>query len=161
DRAAWIAKDIGHALADEAFPENLCTRELHRFIPSPRQWMRTTPDARTSRTLPSRIAAPEATTRPDGASARHRRFPPPIGVRPNRLPLQGVERGLFALEHARRPAMVQTLGAGDLHHRAFRRQVAGHDQETAGRLQRPADLADDLLARRFSGGRRFVADRAA
>ena len=58
----------------------------------------------------------------------------------------GRHRALLALEHARRTAVAAALVAGELHDAALRGEVAAQDREAAGRLERVAERAHDVLA---------------
>ena len=61
------------------------------------------------------------------------------------LTLDRVEALLFAVEHARRAAMLGALGARQLQHSAFGREVAEENDEAAVRFQRMA-RSDGRLA---------------
>ena len=70
------------------------------------------------------------------------------------------ERVLLALEHARRPALVEALEARQLHDAAVGREIAAQDREAAGGLDGIVEGPHHLLARlllRFGG---LLADRA-
>ena len=87
----------------------------------------------------------------------------------NRAVEDRLQRRLLAVEHPRAPGEPQAFLAGDLGHRAFRRQVAvQHDQVALGldRVgQRPDDLlpggirlhAAQVLRQRLAGDRQAVA----
>src|SRR5271168_3032382 len=55
--------------------------------------------------------------------------------------------------------MLEALVARDLYHAALRREIASQDDEAAGRLDRIADGADDLLSPRLRSVQRFLSQR--
>ena len=57
--------------------------------------------------------------------------------------------------------MLPPLVAGELDDAAVRGERAAEDRQAAGRLERPFDRDDDLLARRLDGGRGDLGDRPA
>ena len=59
--------------------------------------------------------------------------------------LHRVEAGFLAVEAARRAGELQLLHAGDLHDRAFGREIAFQADDAAGRRQRLVGRADDVL----------------
>ena len=80
-------------------------------------------------------------------------------ARLDRAGAHGLERRFFAVEHARRAGMALGVVAGDLHHRAFRREIALEDDQAAGRLDRVRQRPHDDLVRRFRRFARVLADR--
>ncbi len=62
------------------------------------------------------------------------------------LMLNGVERGLLAVEHPRRTAMQCAFRPRELEHAAFRSQIARQDDEAAVRLERMVDRTHHFLS---------------
>jgi hypothetical protein len=60
--------------------------------------------------------------------------------------LHGGEAVLFALEDARRAAMLHAVGRGDLHHAAFGSEIALENDEAAGGLDGILKGVNDDLA---------------
>ena len=75
--------------------------------------------------------------------------------------LHGGKTILFAVEDAGRAAMLDAVGGGDFHHRAFGSQVAFQDDQAACRLDGIFKGADDYLAGRLLGQCSFFGQRAA
>ena len=73
---------------------------------------------------------------------------------------RGVALGL-GLEDAGRAAMQPPLVAGELHDAAVGRERPAQDRQAAGRLERPLDRHDHLLAGRLGRGRGDLGDRPA
>ncbi len=69
---------------------------------------------------------------------------------------QGLHRILFAVEDARRAAMVWAFVARDFDHTAFRREVALENHQAAGRLQGIGSGAHHILPWRFFGQLGFL-----
>ena len=68
---------------------------------------------------------------------------------------------LFGLEDPGRAGLLPALGAGDLDHRAFGREVAAQDRQASFGLQRALDRTHDFLAGRLGRSRGLLADRPA
>src|SRR5713101_2879289 len=62
---------------------------------------------------------------------------------------------------SRVPGVAGPLVSGRLHHRAVRGQVAGQDVQTAARLERRRERAQNLLSRRLRGVLRVLGPRFA
>ena len=75
--------------------------------------------------------------------------------------LHGGEAVLFAVEDARRSAMLHAIGRGDLHHAAFGREIAFENHQPAGGLDGLLERMDDHLARSLLGERGFFGQRLA
>ena len=71
------------------------------------------------------------------------------------------ERGLLAVEDARRPAVLEARRGRPPSPRSLGREVALEDDEAAGRLERVGERPHDLLARRLVAPRGLLADRPA
>jgi hypothetical protein len=71
------------------------------------------------------------------------------------------ERGLLAVEDARRPAVPAAPVPGDLHDGALGREAPLEDDEAAGGRERCRERPDDLLAGGLAGLERLLADRRA
>ena len=63
--------------------------------------------------------------------------------------LHGGKAVFFAVEDARRSAMLEAIGSGNLHHAAFRREIALENDEAAGRLDGLVEGLNDDLSRRL------------
>ncbi len=77
--------------------------------------------------------------------------------------LHGGKTFLFAIEDARRTAMLHTVGGGNLHHAALGREIAFQNHQPACRLDRLVegmnhDLAGSLLCQRRFFGECLAAD---
>src|SRR2546425_3691826 len=66
-------------------------------------------------------------------------------ARLDRLMLDRIERSLFAVEDARRTAMLQPIRAGNLEHRAVWREAAAQNHQPTAVLQRAIDGTHDFL----------------
>ena len=75
--------------------------------------------------------------------------------------LDGRERLLLGVEHARRAAVERPVVAGELDGAAVGREVAVEDRDAAARLERRLDRDDHGLALGLDGGVGDLADRAA
>src|SRR5260370_14652589 len=72
----------------------------------------------------------------------------------------GCKSGFFLVKHARRATKILQVMTGDFYNAAFRSEISLEDDESAGRLERRIELADNLLRRRFLSGGRFFSERA-
>ncbi len=77
------------------------------------------------------------------------------------LLLDRLEGLLLAVEHPRGAPMLRALGARQLEHAAFRREIAEQDDQAAVRLDRSIDRPDHFLSRSFDGLRGFLSQRPA